>query len=487
MHRPPLAPTFAAVVLSSTVLPLPARAAAIASTLISTSTIDGAAANAASGFSLPALVSTCPPPIRQLCPGTPFAVLRDPSQDCEFYDCPLAPPGWDAGHSGGGGGLGEEHSGDDVDWDDFGDGTGADEDLEEQQEEQVHPPPCIICTDTSTANMLSRGHNCSTAIDALATRCHEDSGWRAGIVCQSSCYFAGRGYDGDVCCPGNTEYPTASPTDVPSVSAVPSKMPTGEPSLGPTAGPSTGPSITPSKAAPTRDGSNDDVNATYGEATIEEEEEDIGSTSCETPYGPKEVGELYFTSDGCNYCVCQDGGVPGCTALICPGSRPASASAATAPPSASPSLASVISESSTSGIVCPADVLDCGNDITLSRDPSAGCEFRPTATCPPTTMPPGTQYECEANFTGIYPVDMCLGFIWCRDGEYMAGPSVCPAGTLFDSSCQCCKSSDEVTCEVGFGRVRRRNRYLTEKRRDGWPGPTKQQETSFLRKRSGGD
>ena len=75
-------------------------------------------------------------------------------------------------------------------------------------------------------------------------------------------------------------------------------------------------------------------------------------------------------------------------------------------------------------------------------------------------MPPGTQYQCEANFTGIYPVDVCLGFIWCRDGAYVAGPSVCPAGKLFDSLCQCCKSPDEVACEVGFGG---RDRYLMEK------------------------
>ena len=136
-----------------------------------------------------------------------------------------------------------------------------------------------------------------------------------------------------------------------------------------------------------------------------------------------------------------------------------------------------------SSIVCPADVLECGNSITLARDPAAGCEFGPATTCPPTTMPPGTQYECEANFTGIYPVDMCLGFIWCRDGEYMAGPSVCPARTLFNSACQCSKSSDEVTCEVGFGRDR--NRYLTEEKKDEGSEQTKQRE-SFLRRRSGG-
>ena len=65
----------------------------------------------------------------------------------------------------------------------------------------------------------------------------------------------------------------------------------------------------------------------------------------------------------------------------------------------------------------------------------------------------------------------------------MAGPSVCPAGMLFDSACQCCKSSEEVTCEVGFGRGR--NRYLTEEKRDDGSEQTKQQDR-FLRRRSGG-
>mmetsp|Transcript_32050 Transcript_32050/g.94310 ORF Transcript_32050/g.94310 Transcript_32050/m.94310 type:complete len:411 (-) Transcript_32050:1112-2344(-) len=406
----------------------------------------------------------CLPPNRQICPGTPFAVLRDPSNNCTFNDCPPHPPGYN----------------DDLN---AGIGVETDETTVDEQQGPESPPPCTVCTNDPTANMLSRGFDCTTAIQALATRCANDTGWVAGTICRSSCYFAGRGYDGDVCCPGNTGYPTMSPTGVPSVSMHPSFGPTDGPSLVPTDSPSSStapptmtvtasPSVSAagisngtSTAAPTmtvtlNQGSND-TNSTVGEAI----EEDI--TTCDTIYGPKNVGELYFTSSGCNYCVCGDGGVPACTALICPGSTPTSSSSSTASPSASPLT-------SPTSIICPADVLDCGNNIMLSRDPDAGCEFGPSASCPPTTMPPGTTYQCEANSTGIYPVDMCLGFIWCRDGGYVAGPSICTAGKLFDSSCQCCKNADEVSCEVGFGS----NRNLLQ-RRD-VTKPNKQQE-SFLR------
>lgn len=357
----------------------------------------------------------CPQPDRQVCAGTPFAVLRDPTNNCTFYDCPPAPPGY-------------------VDWtvessSSIGDIGNSEVDEQQQQQQppeetttttttttNTSPPPiCAICTNIPTANMLSRDFDCTTAIQALATRCADDTGWVAGSICQSSCYFAGRGYDGDVCCPGNTGYPTMSPT------VSPSEMPT----------------TIPSKNGTAAVNENNDINGTAddgGEKKI----------VCDSPFGPKKAGELYFTSDGCNYCVCGDDGESACTALVCPGTPTSSSSL---PPAASPTA-------SPTGIVCPTDVLECGSNITLARDPSAGCEFGPAATCPPTTLPPGTSYKCAESSTGIYPVDMCLGFIWCQDGDYLAGPSLCPSGKRFDGSCQCCKGADEVNCEVGFGRSR---------------------------------
>ena len=369
----------------------------------------------------------CPQPERQICPGTPFAVLRDPANNCTFYDCPPAPPGyidWTAESS-----SSNNNKNNDI----------IPTDLIDVDEQPTPPPNCTICTNIPTANMMPRGLNCTTAIQALATRCADSAGWVAGTICQSSCYFAGRGYDGDVCCPGDTAYPTMSPTKSPSVS--PSEVPTVGLSWVPTAVPTAIPSANGTAAPTISANSSNDINGT---ADDEGENEIV----CDSPFGPKKVGELYFTSNGCNYCVCGDGGVPACTALVCPVTPTSSASS---PPTASPTM-------SPTDVVCPNDVLECEGNITLTRDPAAGCEFGPAATCPPTTLPPGTSYKCAESSSGIYPVDLCLGFIWCQDGEYLAGPSLCPSGMRFDSSCQCCKDADEVNCEVGFGR----NRYLVQ-------------------------
>eukprot|EP00562_Extubocellulus_spinifer_P032270 CAMPEP_0178711164 /NCGR_PEP_ID=MMETSP0699-20121125/18193_1 /TAXON_ID=265572 /ORGANISM="Extubocellulus spinifer, Strain CCMP396" /LENGTH=560 /DNA_ID=CAMNT_0020359811 /DNA_START=565 /DNA_END=2245 /DNA_ORIENTATION=+ len=124
--------------------------------------------------------SSCPPPDRKDCPNTPFAVLRDPNNDCEFFDCPPAPDGWvPPGTISTVGTIGN-NNGDTITPDQVG---------------------CIQCTNEPTDNMVRRGRTCETAINALATRCLDDPAWVAGNkICQNSCYFAGRGYVGDVCC-----------------------------------------------------------------------------------------------------------------------------------------------------------------------------------------------------------------------------------------------------------------------------------------------
>ena len=53
---------------------------------------------------------------------------------------------------------------------------------------------CRACTNTPTKNMIKRSYDCTTAIQALAVQCRDDAGWRAGAICEFSCYKAGRGY-----------------------------------------------------------------------------------------------------------------------------------------------------------------------------------------------------------------------------------------------------------------------------------------------------
>ena len=66
---------------------------------------------------------------------------------------------------------------------------------------------CQTCTNTPTKNMIKRSYDCTTAIQALAVQCRDDAGWRAGNICEFSCYKAGRGYahtdvslEGTRCC-----------------------------------------------------------------------------------------------------------------------------------------------------------------------------------------------------------------------------------------------------------------------------------------------
>jgi len=60
-------------------------------------------------------------------------------------------------------------------------------------------PACIICDDVETAWMTSNGKDCTTS-NLIDTKCNKDSNWTTKKFCQLSCYKAGNGYPGDVCC-----------------------------------------------------------------------------------------------------------------------------------------------------------------------------------------------------------------------------------------------------------------------------------------------
>jgi hypothetical protein len=58
-------------------------------------------------------------------------------------------------------------------------------------------PSCQICNDAPSKNMNS---TCAKSPHLIKSQCHDNVHWLANKYCQSSCYKAGRGYDGDVCC-----------------------------------------------------------------------------------------------------------------------------------------------------------------------------------------------------------------------------------------------------------------------------------------------
>lgn len=67
----------------------------------------------------------------------------------------------------------------------------SDDDDDQQQR-------CIQCNDNETQGMKKKGQDCAT-ID-LGNKCNRNNNWKKRKFCQQSCYDAGLGYDGDVCC-----------------------------------------------------------------------------------------------------------------------------------------------------------------------------------------------------------------------------------------------------------------------------------------------
>jgi len=61
---------------------------------------------------------------------------------------------------------------------------------------------CIECDDEETKGMKDNGKDCTTI--KISNKCNLNDKWVKNKFCQLSCYNAGLGYDGDVCCNGNT-------------------------------------------------------------------------------------------------------------------------------------------------------------------------------------------------------------------------------------------------------------------------------------------
>lgn len=62
---------------------------------------------------------------------------------------------------------------------------------------------CIICNDVATSGMERKGRECVDNPGAIKKKCNKSSKWRKKKFCQLSCYNAGYGYQGDICCNTN--------------------------------------------------------------------------------------------------------------------------------------------------------------------------------------------------------------------------------------------------------------------------------------------
>jgi hypothetical protein len=73
------------------------------------------------------------------------------------------------------------------------------------QESNVSPTssPCIICDERAAPWMIKKGRTCGSKDKPIKTKCNKSANWSKSKFCQLSCYNAGNGYDGDVCCNGN--------------------------------------------------------------------------------------------------------------------------------------------------------------------------------------------------------------------------------------------------------------------------------------------
>jgi len=62
------------------------------------------------------------------------------------------------------------------------------------------PPQCTVCTDTPTKGMIKKNKTCASVPNTLNKKCNKNANWTKKNFCQLSCYNAGNGYTGDVCC-----------------------------------------------------------------------------------------------------------------------------------------------------------------------------------------------------------------------------------------------------------------------------------------------
>jgi len=62
------------------------------------------------------------------------------------------------------------------------------------------PPTCTICDDKETTWQTENGFDCATDTVRIDKKCNKDAKWTEKGYCRLSCYNAGNGYPGDVCC-----------------------------------------------------------------------------------------------------------------------------------------------------------------------------------------------------------------------------------------------------------------------------------------------
>merc|ERR1712183_1147074 len=65
------------------------------------------------------------------------------------------------------------------------------------------PPACIVCDDIPPAGLVKKGKDCIDVPKTIEKKCNKNGSWINKKYCQLSCYTAGNGYDGDICCSGN--------------------------------------------------------------------------------------------------------------------------------------------------------------------------------------------------------------------------------------------------------------------------------------------
>merc|ERR1712003_231341 len=62
------------------------------------------------------------------------------------------------------------------------------------------PPTCTICDDIETSWQIDNGFDCASDTVRMNKKCNKDEKWTNKGFCRLSCYKAGNGYPGDVCC-----------------------------------------------------------------------------------------------------------------------------------------------------------------------------------------------------------------------------------------------------------------------------------------------
>ena len=65
---------------------------------------------------------------------------------------------------------------------------------------QLDTPGCVRCDDEPTQWMINNDKDCSTSNWLINNKCSSNSHWTSQAYCRLSCFQAGRGYDGELCC-----------------------------------------------------------------------------------------------------------------------------------------------------------------------------------------------------------------------------------------------------------------------------------------------